>query len=58
MQECLKFWQQLLQQPSDREVLELKLQVMSRTTELNDAYQECLNTTGQQIEEVSKIKNL
>ena len=28
MQECLKFGQQLLQQPSDREVLGLKLQVM------------------------------
>ncbi|XP_065902787.1 E3 ubiquitin-protein ligase TRIM71-like isoform X2 [Dysidea avara] len=58
MQECLKFGQQLLQQPSDREVLGLKLQVMSRITELNDAYQECLNTNSHQIEELPKMKNL
>ena len=37
MQESLKFGQQLLQQSRDREVLGIKLQLMSRITEWNES---------------------
>lgn len=43
MKECLKFGKDLVEQPSNQEMLGLKLQVMLRITELNASYQEFLH---------------
>ena len=44
MKECLRFGKDLVQQPSNHEILGMKLPVMLRVTELNASYQKYLHS--------------
>ena len=58
MRECLKFGKDLVEQPSNQEVLGMKLQVMLRITELNASYQKFLHDQSLLEKPSLQIRNL
>ena len=58
MKECVKFGQELVKQPSNQEMLGMKLQVMERITELNASYQKFLHDQPFPQKPPLEIRNL